>query len=145
MKPSEAAVLIDGAEYRNPISKEMHDKLKENNLVAVYTASDDLLEFRGAIYDETGIEARLNADGFWYSKCDNDSCPYAKEEEKQTVKITFNDESNPWRVDTLIPHHEFKLYEDGEVISIGIVFSMEALITCFRFHISVPQSHDRTN
>ena len=53
MTKEDAAALLNGFEY--PAREiETHAKaLKEASLVPVFGQSDDLMEFRGAIYDET--------------------------------------------------------------------------------------------
>ncbi len=56
MKPTieDFAMLLDGREYTEEITKEEEAIAKNNNFVVCFGASDDLLEFRGAIYDECG-------------------------------------------------------------------------------------------
>lgn len=56
MKPTieDFAMLLDGREYTKEITKEEETIAKNNNFVVCFGASDDLLEFRGAIYDECG-------------------------------------------------------------------------------------------
>lgn len=48
------AELLNGNEYRDEMTKEQECIAKENNLLVVFGASDDLLEVRGAISDEYG-------------------------------------------------------------------------------------------
>ena len=43
---------LNGCEYRDEVSTEVANEAKERGLVIVFGASDDLIEFRGAIYDE---------------------------------------------------------------------------------------------
>ena len=45
---------LNGCEYRDEVSTEVANEAKECGLVIVFGASDDLIEFRGAIYDEVG-------------------------------------------------------------------------------------------
>lgn len=46
---------ITGKEYGHPqFTKEEIQLAKDNGIVIVYGASDDLMEFEGAIYDEGG-------------------------------------------------------------------------------------------
>ena len=42
--------------YRSEAKKEIVEFAKENGIVIVYGASDDLMELDGAIYDENGEE-----------------------------------------------------------------------------------------
>lgn len=48
------AEMLKGMIYGDEPKKEIIEFAKENNLVIVYGASDDLTEFRGAIDDEQG-------------------------------------------------------------------------------------------
>jgi len=52
MNKEELAKLLDGCEYRKEITHEQDQIAKDNNLVVVFGASDDLTEFRGAFYNE---------------------------------------------------------------------------------------------
>jgi hypothetical protein len=52
--PEEAAAELDANQYGNEGSKDLFARMKAAGLVAVFGASDDLMEFRGAIYDEAG-------------------------------------------------------------------------------------------
>ena len=54
MTKEELAALINGREYRDEVTPEIIQNAKENNLVIVFGASDDLMELRGAIDDEIG-------------------------------------------------------------------------------------------
>ena len=62
------AKMIDGCSYGKELTKEQRQLAKENGLVVVYGASDDLMEFDGAIYDEMdcygGGTAFLHREGF---------------------------------------------------------------------------------
>lgn len=48
------ADAMNGREYRNEGSDALFAQMKRDGIVAVFGASDDLMEFRGAIYDEVG-------------------------------------------------------------------------------------------
>lgn len=54
MKKEELAAMLNGREYRNEITREEAAEAKAAGLVVVYGASDDLMEFEGAIRDELG-------------------------------------------------------------------------------------------
>lgn len=53
--PLELALKLAGAEYGLRDKKEEIEIAKKNGLVIVYGASDDLIEFRGAIDDEDDV------------------------------------------------------------------------------------------
>lgn len=129
MMRDEAAAALNG-EYRKEGSKELFAQMKEAGLVAVFGASDDLIEFRGAIYDEQGAGERsyhyLTREGLLTSACDCVDCPYyAKIEAAATSIIAFWDDGGfSWRYETLIPHSKFVINDDGEPYCEGIVFAL---------------------
>ena len=55
MNPEDLAKELNGLEYPFRPTKEIIKKATENNLVIVFGASDDLMEFIGAITDEVGV------------------------------------------------------------------------------------------
>ena len=52
MNAKELAAKLNGREYLREITDEEAKQAKASGLVVVYGASDDLIEFRGAIHDE---------------------------------------------------------------------------------------------
>lgn len=139
MTPQEAAALLDGVEYVHPLEaklREMRNDLVASNLVVAYGASDDLLEFVGAIDDEVGAwegkTVHLTAAGLLVSECkEGEDCPYFSEQEKAAVPLTAVwapedvDGDPSWLIKTDIPHVQFKIMEDGAVFGIGIVFNLD--------------------
>lgn len=130
MTRDEAAERLNGSEYGQEGSKELFAEMKEAGLVAVFGASDDLMEFRGAINDEIGAwdgtTAYLTKAGLLSSKCDDD-CPYFFAEQAAASKIDagwakLDDYS--WSFTTSIPHATFEVTEDDENYCRGIVFSL---------------------
>lgn len=133
----EAAALLDGNEYAKEGSKALFAEMKTAGLVAVFGASDDLMEFRGAEYDEIGAYdggiAYFTRAGLvsLNNKCLNDRCPYHAAEvqavEKRATKVEaiWDDGSGlSWRIETSIPHAQFTIVEDGEPYCRGIVFAL---------------------
>lgn len=55
MNAKELAEILNDCKIGDEISKEIEQKAKENNLVVVFSASDDLIEFRGTIDDELDV------------------------------------------------------------------------------------------
>ena len=55
MKLTEIAAQLNNIEYPCRIDDSIIEQAKANNIVIVFGASDDLIEFRGAINDENGI------------------------------------------------------------------------------------------
>ena len=131
MDVKEAAAALDGSEYREEGSRELFDQMEAAGLVAVFGASDDLMEFRGAINDEVGCydggEAYLTPEGLLVSECDDDRCPYFGRALKTAAKIeaSWSDDDNfAWVYITDIPHETFVVNEDGEGYCRGIVFRL---------------------
>jgi hypothetical protein len=124
----EAAAALDGGEYREEGSKELFARMAEAGLVAVFGASDDLMEFRGAIYDETGAyggtNVRVSPEGL-LEKCD-DRCHYYRRAAARavTIKALWAQGGYSWRYETGIPHATFVINEDGEPYCEGIVFAL---------------------
>ena len=134
MITKEIAALLDGMEYGAdlPATKAVLDA-KRNGIVIVFGASDDLMEFRGAIEDEVdcyeGETVYLDKKGIVKNKCDNEDCPYFIEERTHAICIEaiFGSEGYSWIYKTAIPHETFEILEEGEKYCRGIVFLMEDL------------------
>jgi len=74
------ASRLNGRSYRNEITPEEERLAKENHLVVIFAASDDLVELRGAIHDELGASTfHLTKKGVLESDCnERENCPYFK-------------------------------------------------------------------
>lgn len=120
------AELIDKCEYRNELTPEQIQLAKDNGLVVVFGASDDLVELEGAISEEFGTDVLIDKEGEQIEYCD-DECAHYKKAIKNANKITGHYTRNGWIFETEIPHHTFKVMEDGELYGIGIVFSKSNL------------------
>lgn len=138
MDAKELANKLNGIEYPVEISSEIRTIAEENGLVIVYGASDDLMEFDGAIDEEMGRyggdTAYLDSFGLMKSKCMDEDCPYFMELVKRAVQIeaVWNGDGNSCRsYKTDIPHNTFDVVEDGKVYCKGIVFGMTDLIDNF--------------
>lgn len=130
------AAQLDGREIGEEISRAEAQIAKESGLVVVYGASDDLMEFDGAIRGEVdcykGGTAYVVPHGLWESRCSNEGYPYAKQEMKacEPIKALWCSDVEPkmaWRYETRIPHATFNVYERGELYCVGIVFEQAAL------------------
>jgi hypothetical protein len=130
MTPAEAAAALDGNEYGKEGSKELFAVMKAAGLVAVYGASDDLMEFEGAINDEVGCNnggtAYLTNGGLVENDCDNDDCPHFERLKKTaaTIHAKWDDGGFSWRYETKIPHVKFVIKEGDENYCEGIVFAL---------------------
>jgi len=150
MTAKELAELLIG-KTENEIAKAIEQQAKENGLVIVYGASDDLMEFRGAINDEgdcyDGGEVFFTKKGCLHNQ---EECEEALETLKEngydvsSLELSVNkitalwcpdkihslggDYKNvSWVYETDIPHEKFNIMEDGEIYCIGIVFSINDL------------------
>ncbi len=129
MTLKEFAQMLDGREYGYPqFTSEEIQIAKENGFVVVCGASDDLMEFEGAIRDEGGCfeggEVFFNKTGVAFPEDDErpDDCSqitalWCAEKDENGTPAT-------WAYQTDIPHETFKIWEDGELYCIGIVFSI---------------------
>lgn len=124
----EFANKINGCEYGGPTDEQVAEA-KEKGIVIVYGASDDLMEFDGALYDEfdcfEGGTAWFNDEG-----CISEEEP--SDEEKQEAKFItakWCKGEYAWTYETNIPHCTFSMVEDGEEkYCLGLVLYKKDLI-----------------
>jgi hypothetical protein len=125
-----AAAKLNGNQYGKEGSKDLFEAMDTAGLVAVFGASDDLMELRGAINDEVGCynggTAYLTPDGLLQNDCENEECPHfiKLKEKAATVTAKWDDGGFSWRYETEIPHVKFTIKEDDENYCEGIVFAL---------------------
>jgi hypothetical protein len=132
MNKKDLCKILEGREYPLHMASPLEDIIKENNLVVVFGASDDLMEFRGAITGEVGAyngtTACLSSEGLLISECgESEACPYHIEIKKLAKTITALwcvDPEITWTYETEIPHETFLIMEEGEKYCRGIVFDL---------------------
>ena len=144
MNKEKLAEMINGRSYRNEMNKEEEQIAKENGLIVIFGASDDLVEFRGAIYDELdayegthfiiatpGTEIPVDEDEETYRKVKKlEAIPI---EEESLTKKGFEAVWSPdeldcsWLIKTDLPHSTFDIMEDGELYCRGIIIEAESL------------------
>lgn len=138
MNAKELASLIDGCEYGRELTPAIEEQARQAGLVIVFGASDDLMEFSGAISDEADVYeggvVMLDVNGVVRAPdCDLEfrMCPYYESAIKHCKKIKAvwcpKDTYFAWVYETDIPHEVFRVFEDGEHYCLGIVFSVEDL------------------
>lgn len=133
MIEKEIAEMIDGIEYGEDIEPDILKYAKENRMVIVFGASDDLMEFRGAIEDEAGCYGSgtvyINRDGELRNECSDEDCPYFEriKSEASHIEAVWDSEGYSWTYKTDIPHQTFEIYEDGEKYCRGIIFPIDAV------------------
>lgn len=132
MNASEFAEQLTGIEYPCRIDRDLIAKAKAAGIVIVYGASDDLMEFEGAINDEVGVYdggiAYLDDGKLLENPCSEPECPYfakIKETAPFIEALWCTDEDAPaWTYETAIPHATFDVMEDGVLYCRGIVFAL---------------------
>jgi len=123
----ELAAQLNGCEYGN---ESVPDAAKESGLVAVFGASDDLMEFRGAIHDEIdcydGGTAYLTSSGLLTNECEDENCPHFARMKKSaaTIEAVWGEGGYSWTYKTEIPHETFEVVEDSDKYCRGIVFAL---------------------
>lgn len=131
MKIKEFAQQLDGKEYDSYMfTKKEIQTAKDNGWVIVTGASDDLMEFEGAMSDEGGC---FDGGKVWFSKegvynGEDDKADFPNCIEALWCDKASNDKDGnviPWTYKADIPHETFMVYEDGEPYCRGIVLSMD--------------------
>lgn len=136
MTPQELAAELDGIEYPGEPPAELQAKAKAAGLVIVFGASDDLMEFRGAIYEEAGVydggTAYIDPMGLLpsfesvHEDGDKDDLRSYFIREPNAVALTANwsVDGYSWTYTTDIPHATFEVMEGDEKYCRGIVFRL---------------------
>lgn len=129
MKKEELAEMLDGRQIGDEITPAEAKQAAKDGLVVVYGASDDLMEFAGAIEEEFGTDADIDKDGNIIEICDDECIHYQKAlkgaNHFEAHFPSHGDEG--WTFETNIPHAIFKIYEDGDLYCNGIVFEIKDL------------------
>ncbi len=130
------AAHLNGVEIDEEDSRIPKDA-KERGLVVVYGASDDLMEFRGALNDEIyvydGGTAYVSRTGVLQEEDYDCGCKFAEQAKiaamkaARTIEAVFGEDDLSWQYRTDIPHAAFDVLEEGETYCCGIVFDLEAL------------------
>lgn len=122
------AKLLTGREIGNEISKKEETQAKKDGVVIVFGASDDLIEFRGAIYDEAdrygGGEVFVDSKGLLP---DEDDEYFTRKKKAKKIEAVWGGKKADWTYKTKIPNSTFKILEDGNIYCIGIVFELKDL------------------
>ncbi len=126
------AAELNGREYCKEITRQEGESARRDGLVVVYGASDDLMEFDGAIVDELGADdgrtAFVTRAGLVVNECGNDKCPHFERAQQAATPIRQLWCAEPgysWTYGTAIPHATFEIVEDGKPYCRGIVFALE--------------------
>lgn len=133
MTMKEFAQQLNGREYDYRMFTEQEVYVaKENGWVIVTGASDDLMEFEGAMYDEGGCfdggKIFFSKEAVWNGEDEKSAFPNCIEA-IWCGKEILDENGNviPWTYKTDIPHETFMVYEDGRPYCKGILFSVADL------------------
>ena len=124
MTKKELAEKLNGRQYGDSFKDVMEDTMA-SGLVIVTGASDDLMEFQGAIEDEGGC---FDGGEVYFDKngVSQDGTERANMIEALWCEGTNMDGCQAtWSYKTDIPHETFEIWEDEELYCIGLVFSIE--------------------
>lgn len=137
MDAKELAAKLNGRECLREINNDESFSAKEAGLVVVYGASDDLMEFGGAIMDELGCygggTAFVDAKGLLPEREQIEDEEVLEDYFKRRptakkIEALFAKEGGyTWTYKTDIPHETFEIVEDGEPYCRGIVFALADL------------------
>lgn len=139
MTKEQLAAKITGREYGEELFPEEEQAARAAGLVIVFGASDDLLEFRGAINDEMGAYEGTSAyivNGALWSgpDCEDgpNGCKHAQEAAKRATEsgkeivAAWGDDDYSWIITApSIPHVTFEVVEGDEKYCRGIVFELK--------------------
>jgi len=129
MTKEELALKLNGREYGEEITPEEEAEAKTAGLVAIFGYSDDAVELRGAVDDETyAMELLFDSKGLVQNECDSGGeCPYFQrltQSIKDRVRAKWNKDGYSWVYETNMPHTTFDIMEDGEKYCRGIVIEL---------------------
>jgi len=130
------AKALDRSIYPVRVSKEVVEIAKEKGIVIVFGASDDLMEFRGAIDDEVGCydggSALIDEKGLLpcrESIDDDDELEEFFARKKSAVKIdaVWCEGGYSWIYRAPFPHATFEAIDDDDLYCRGIVFDLSEI------------------
>lgn len=138
MNAKELAALLNGRQYREEITPEEVSQARADGLVVVYGASDDLMEFDGAISDEIGAYegciVYVDAKGpipLWSNLDHHDKDEmreyFQREGKGRKIEAVWDSEGYSWTYCTDIPHEAFEILEGEDKYCRGIVFALSDL------------------
>lgn len=126
MDKKELAQLINGRKYGYEPFRDVRQVAKASGFVIVSGASDNLMEFDGAIYDEGGCydggKVFFDRNGVSQDGSERANCIEAFWCDE--TALDENGNVITWSYKTDIPHETFMIYEDGEPYCRGIVFDL---------------------
>ena len=124
------ASQLNGREYRNEITTELNEKLRNSSMIVIYGQSDDLVHINE--FGETdefgccdGHVIHLTSNGVYVAGDSQQNIASV------TAKWCPEDEdgniTSSWSFETDVPHTTFNIMEDGEVYCVGLVIDANEL------------------
>lgn len=138
MKKEELAMRLNQHEYRNETTPDIEAEAKASGLAIIFGASDDLMEFRGAIDEELGCfegrEVLIDSKGVLPEReqIDNDEELedfFLRRKTAKKIEAIWDKDGYSWLYETTIPHVTFDILEDGNKYCRGIVIDLRDLGT----------------
>ncbi|MCK5603661.1 hypothetical protein KAR91_17375 [Candidatus Pacearchaeota archaeon] len=137
MNKKELTGKLNNIQYPVRIDPDIIEQAKSNGLVIVYGASDDLMEFDGAIYEEVGCYdggmVLIDQEGLLPNREDIDDDDvlqdyFQRKPNAKTIEALWcKEDGYSWTYRTDIPHATFEVVEDGETYCRGIVFLLSEI------------------
>lgn len=126
MTAEEAAEELHGRFYRKENLDGIFNRMKDSGIVVVFGASDDLMEFDGALYDEFGC---YDGGKFYFH---DDGRLDETESARWWIEAVWAKGDVSWSYNTNIPCHRFTIFEDhrdGSVdkYCVGFTFGLSVL------------------
>jgi len=126
MDKKELAKLLNGREYGYEIFRDVWRGAIDAGLVIVSGASDDLMEFDGAICDESGgfDGGKVFFDRNGVSQDNMERANFIQAFWCNKNALDENGNIITWTYKTEIPHETFMIYDNGEPYCRGIIFDL---------------------
>ena len=126
MTKEQLAALLDGQAIELVLTDDIEALAREYNLVIIFGASDDLVELRGAIDDELTVYPYGESESIYISTDGAADQPFYGSHEIKAFYARPGAEAD-WTYETELPHSTFRVMDDGELYSIGVVIDLNEL------------------
>ena len=144
MTKEELAAILNGRQYGQEVADHEMGVIKAAGLIVLFGESDDLLELRGAIYDEVGAYKGRSFVLFSYKDtyeiADLDQIKELEEARQQVAAEDSRDRGNvvkvvwgpkdvdaTWLVTTPLPHAPFDILRRDRLFCRGLVIDVKDL------------------
>lgn len=144
MTPIEFAELLNNRDYMCEITKQEEDLARQHGLLVVFGYSDDLVEFRGIVYEEVsaynGTTLQINSEGV-IPKWETIQAGISEQEAEEYFRVKAlphvgiraqwcSKGGPPWKITAIDidPSHfaSFLIIDEGEPFCQGLVIDFKA-------------------